>query len=121
MKTYICNAFSINMLKDGAYIQHADEAFIRITRLEKDRARALIHWLGLGAQDLVPAIGHQDTARLVAQDLDVEDTWLYRRETVQLGKGDRALVAQYRGPRLPEGCTRLPEGARIEYYLVQVL
>jgi hypothetical protein len=29
-------------------------------------------------------------------------------------------VAQYVGPRLPEGTTRLPDGARIDYYLVAV-
>ena len=28
------------------------------------------------------------------------------------------LVAQYSGPRLPEGATALPAGARIEFWLV---
>jgi hypothetical protein len=32
--------------------------------------------------------------------------------------GEGVLVAQYRGPRLPEGATELPEGATIEWYVV---
>lgn len=40
------------------------------------------------------------------------------RINVQLGDDQRIIVAQYRGPRLPEGATQLPEGATLEFYRV---
>lgn len=42
------------------------------------------------------------------------------RVNVQLHPGDSALVGQYTGPRLPEGATQLPEGARILWLRVDV-
>jgi hypothetical protein len=40
------------------------------------------------------------------------------RATVQLTAGDVLFVAQYSGPRLPEGATSLPDGAKIEFLRV---
>ena len=40
------------------------------------------------------------------------------RANVTFAPGDVMLVAQYSGPRLPEGATALPAGARIEFWLV---
>lgn len=40
------------------------------------------------------------------------------RASYTLVPGEKLLVAQYKGPRLPEGATKLPEGATIEFYLV---
>jgi len=31
------------------------------------------------------------------------------------------VVAQYMGPRLPEGATTLPEGAKIEFWKVELV
>lgn len=47
----------------------------------------------------------------------------YRRFSVdwELGEGAEdalTLVGQYRGPRLPDGATTLPEGATIEWWHV---
>jgi hypothetical protein len=64
---------------------------------------------------VVSAIGHADTARLVGQQLGV--ALPADRRSVVLG-GEPVLIAQYIGPRLPEGATALPEGARIEYFMV---
>lgn len=59
-------------------------------------------------------VGHADTATLFGRLLgcDVEA----RRVTVSLDVGDLLIVGQYRGPRLPEGATQLPDGAAIQWW-----
>jgi hypothetical protein len=69
--------------------------------------------------DLVSAVGHADTAAVFADDLGV--AVVMNRATVSLKTGDWAVVGQYRGPRLPEGATTLPDGAEIVWLLVKVL
>lgn len=60
------------------------------------------------------ALGHADLAGLVSgllvYPLAVD------RSSVTLTPGDQALVCQYRGPRLAEGTTRLPDDARLGWY-----
>jgi hypothetical protein len=63
-------------------------------------------------------IGHSDIANIVSQLLGVQLE--VNRETLTLQEDDCVLVVQYRGPRLPEGATRLPEGAQIEFWLVDI-
>jgi hypothetical protein len=63
-------------------------------------------------------IGHTDTAAIVSRLLGIECEM--RRDSISIQPGDRLLVAQYSGPRLPEGATMLPEGARIEFWLAKV-
>ena len=65
------------------------------------------------------AIGHADTAALVGRAIghDLKSN----RVNVTLSQGERALLAQYVGPRLPEGTTTLPEGARLDFFEVRVL
>jgi hypothetical protein len=65
----------------------------------------------------VSAIGHADTARLVGEQLGIELP--ADRRSVTLGN-EIMLVAQYTGPRLPEGATELPQGARIEFFAVRL-
>lgn len=69
--------------------------------------------------NLEPAIGHKDTATLVESMIGQIN--LFGRQDIQLFPGDSVVLAQYRGPRLPEGATVLPEGAKIEFYVVSVL
>lgn len=58
-------------------------------------------------------IGHADIARIVGLPMN--------RETCPpLKAGEQFLVAQYVGPRLPEGATSLPEGAKIEYRWLEI-
>lgn len=68
---------------------------------------------------LVSAIGHADTANVLSNIL--ERNIPVNRSTVSLAEGDSAIVAQYIGPRLPEGATTLPEGARIKFYHVKMV
>lgn len=104
---YLTNSFSINMLNDnGALVQFSkvDASFV---------ANYLSMW------EYTSAIGHEDTARLVGNILGFEVK--PNRITVKLNDCDMVFVAQYSGPRLPEGATELPEGAKIEFWLVDVL
>lgn len=58
------------------------------------------------------AIGHPATAAILGVECN--------RETVRLDRGETVLVAQYDGPRLPEGATELPEGASFRWLEVTV-
>ncbi len=77
------------------------------------------------AIEIVPAVGHEDTARLIAQALGLDLSQVHARVTLRLqgaprARNDReiAIIGAYVGPRLPEGCTQLPEGATIEWWMV---
>jgi len=66
------------------------------------------------------AIGHKDTAAVVSGLLGQEIK--ENRLNVKLSDSrDSLLVAQYNGPRLPEGSTTLPAGAEIQFYWIYVL
>jgi len=105
---YIANAISLNMLPPD--MQSGGIIFRRIT---VDEAQRLVREAG----QVVSAIGHADTARLVSGQLGIELP--SDRRTVVLGD-ELMLIAQYVGPRLPEGATELPQGARIEWFLVRL-
>jgi hypothetical protein len=67
----------------------------------------------------VSAIGHADTASIVSADLGIAVPC--NRVSLSLKEGDALILAQYKGVRLPEGTTVLPEGAEIVYYYVTVV
>ena len=96
---YIGNAFSMNMVK---------RSLLQAVRLQPigDPDSWPDEWV-LGAHSVV---GHADTARLLGVECN--------RQSVLLNREDVLIVAQYIGPRLPEGATELPEGARIEWVRV---
>lgn len=72
-----------------------------------------------GEADLIrSAVGHADTAAIFSAALGVPVPC--QRETVTLRIGDAAIVGQYIGPRLPEGCRQLPAGASIRWLYVSV-
>ncbi len=110
MTILVLNAFSLNMLDfDGN---------ISWRKIPRDIIKDMIH----GDSSIVPylksCIGHADTAAVISNDLEFELPM--NRETVSLQPGQRVIVAQYKGPRLPEGATSLPEGATIDYLWVTV-
>ena len=109
-KLYVGNAFSIQMLDDSE-----DVIFLRTNR--ENAKRFMVSWLEDHKVAVIEsAIGHKDMAELVSKELD----WPLpaERKSIKLRDNDALLVAQYIGPRLPEGATELPEGASIEYWLV---
>ena len=100
---FILNAFSLNML-----VGNSDIAVREITRAVAASF----------APACVSAVGHADTAAVFSSVLGVEIPC--SRATVALKEGDVALVGQYSGPRLAEGCSTLPEGATIKWLVVGV-
>ncbi len=122
MTVYLVNAFSLNMINIGN-----DTLTVTVKKLTVDEAKRLLAPEGHLAPNVVLAIGHTDTARLVGDLLGFPEGDIARmveaaqtRPTVKMSTGDKAVVAQYIGPRLPEGTTKLPEGARIEFFLVEL-
>jgi len=104
----LANAISLNMLPPDA-----QSGGIIFRRISADEARRLVREAG----EVVSAIGHGDTARLVGRELGIELP--ADRRNVVLGD-EYVLIAQYIGPRLPEGATELPSGARLEWFLVRL-
>lgn len=100
---FILNAFSLNMISGNADI------------IVREVTQAVAASL---AADCTSAVGHADTAAVFSSVLGV--TVPCNRATVALKEGDKALVGQYIGPRLPEGATSLPEGAAIKWLVVEV-
>lgn len=92
MKTYLLNAFSLQMVDVpcSVHFEEVDEL----------------------PDGLTSAIGHTDTAKV----LGVEPN----RINVHLSKGDIAYVAQLQGGRLPEGSTTLPDGFSFKFVKVTV-
>lgn len=101
---FLLNAFSTNMVGDCTV------AFVDIS------AAAARQALEPG---FTSAVGHADTAAVFSDILGIGVH--AERSTVALKTGDRAVIGQYSGPRLPEGATQLPEGARIRWIMLRVL
>jgi hypothetical protein len=103
-KMIIINAFSANMLKgDGA-----------VVTFEPLSLRAAQH----AAIDGESAVGHASTAAIFSTILETQVECC--RRAITLTHEDEALLGQYIGPRLLEGVTELPEGAKIRWFRVAV-
>lgn len=100
---YLTNAMSLNMFTIDQLV---------LIRAKKVEAKDV-------PTDVISAIGHADTAKVVSNILGFEVPC--NRMNVSLNEDDILYVAQYRGPRLEEGATQLPEGATIEFIEVTVL
>ena len=100
---FLLNAFSLNMIDGNADIVVREVSLKTAARL---------------AADCTSAVGHADTAAVFASVLGIDVPC--NRVSVTLQPGDVALVGQYSGPRLPEGCSTLPEGATIKWVVVGV-
>ncbi|HUD02837.1 MAG TPA: DUF1874 domain-containing protein [Candidatus Paceibacterota bacterium] len=101
----LLNAFSLNMVSES-------KGSLLFREISLDEARGLLDG------GFESAVGHSDTAAVMASQLGVTVPAI--RATIALKKGDSAIVGQYKGPRLPEGASTLPEGASIVWYLIEV-
>src|SRR5690554_4853249 len=99
MKQYLSNAFSLQM--QGKFF--AETSPISIGDVPKD---------------VISIVGHADVAAVMSTLLDTDIP--VNRVSVSLQPGDVLFVGQYCGPRLPEGATKLPEGAKISWYRVDL-
>lgn len=110
---FLTNAFSIQMLEETQSLCFAQVTVsdVQIAITDTD-------------QIVENTIGHSDTNNLVSQILsqdlgnDIPYIGMGSRKSVTLGERDTLIVAQYKGPRLPEGATQLPEGAAIQFWMV---
>ena len=100
----ITNAFRINMLNASTNL--------KFIQLDETEARWIVQNFPHSS-----AVGHADTATVLGAALGTEVPM--NRTTLQMERGVGLLVGQYKGPRLPEGATALPEGASIEWWLVR--
>jgi len=101
---FLLNAFSLNMLATL-------EATVTVREVD-------VMWVKAHEGALESAVGHAETAAVFSSALGFHIP--PNRATVSLSPGERAIVGQYVGPRLPEGCTVLPDGAMIRWCLVTI-
>lgn len=104
--TLITNAFSLNMLDAN----HAPGYVIDIIPVS-------VEYINKTCPVLTSAVGHKDTAALISGILGREVEM--NRCNVNVDSIDPEVgmvVAQYRGPRLAEGVTTLPQGSSIQFY-----
>jgi len=104
MPIQLLNAFSLNMLPDG----FSGSVTINPMTIEEVKNDG----------PFLSAVGHADTAAMLSNLLGI--TIPTARVTVTLPAGSLAIVAQYKGPRLPEGTTVLPTGSRIDFIKITV-
>ena len=100
----LANAFSINMLPGNSVV--------KFTQITTDQAKELL------TDNVESFIGHNDTANVLSTILGVPI--LVNRASFTAQQGEQFIVAQFSGPRLPEGSTTLPEGAVLTFWLVEV-
>lgn len=105
MSTFVLNSVSLNLLSPNS------EGFRIIDRNPVINTDMM--------SEAIPAIGHETTAAVIQRQYGISSP-LFARVTINLCPGDKALVFQYSGPRLPEGATVLPEGAKLTPILVEV-
>lgn len=106
---YITNSFSLNMIQEN--VEYGEIVFATVVDpVEFIRETETRHGKA------VSAVGHADTAALFSCVLETEVP--AARTSVALTPADVLLVGQYKGPRLPEGATELPEGSKIVWYHV---
>ena len=110
MRNVLSNAFSISMIMEMIWEDKGDNFAglpLSFKEIQPDAIPA----------DLYSVVGHPDTARVLSGILGHDVP--FNRETYKVQPGDVLYVAQYSGPRLPEGATQLPEGSNIRFYKVE--
>lgn len=100
---FLTNAFSINMLSNP------DGCSVNFNAIDPQ---------DVASMSFTSAVGHADTAAVIGNILGVSVPM--NRATVTLNRGDKVVIAQLHGTRLPEGATQLPDGASIKFWLVSV-
>jgi hypothetical protein len=122
---YLSNAFSLQMQGNHECVTEKlslDEAKRQATTLHQGR---LDHGLSTCGDRVyceevclsaTSCVGHADIAAVLSSQLGVPVPTA--RISIALCPADILIVGQYIGPRLPEGCTALPDGAKIDWYSV---
>ena len=108
-RVVVANAFSFNMLETGSGVTD-----LKVCRIPPEYIRDVIAEAGR----FTSIVGHADTAEIFSSLLGLDVPC--NRATFMLEADVILFVGQYKGPRLPEGATELPEGARVEWVMVTI-
>ena len=112
---YLSNAFSLQM--SGGNTTSTEPVGVEEVRREcVTHTRPSYNDEGGSALTAKSIVGHADIAKIISGLLNC--TVPVNRQSICMEFGDVLYVGQYVGPRLPEGCTTIPEGAKIEWYKV---
>lgn len=107
-EVHVLNAFSISMLPSQG-------GTVKFTPLSSEEVMRAIT-----GKIIVSHIGHSSTAAVIGKDLNINNHLYTCRDNFCLDDSI-AIVAQYVGPRLPEGTTELPLGATLKYFKVELV
>lgn len=110
MKSYISNAFSMNMISD-----ELDDFDLIVTAVDRSD---LEHDYADFMKNALFCISNQATCDLFTAVTGFKA--VANRADINLDIGDTILVFQYNGPRLKEGLTKIPEGGKLRMFLVEV-
>lgn len=102
----LVNAFSLNMLEENC-----NYAVPEIEKISLERAKSM-----LSKDNFESYIGHEDMAKILSEMTGIKVE--FKRKTLKIKEGDSIIVAQYSGPRLQEGATKLPQGSKILFYYI---
>ena len=113
MAVYLSNAFSLSMID-------RENHGVTIMPISLKTALGFLDVkegnIEPGEIPFISVVGHADTAGLLSDLLGLDIPM--NRISIKLGDDDVMIVAQYMGPRLPEGTTKLPEGSSFEFWLI---
>jgi len=130
---YISNAISLQMQGNNELVSVASSVEQARAELSPDisgdrERQESRHGTGYWVYPASSCIGHADVAAVINGQLGLSELgpdsngvvprYEMVRSSISLNPGDVLWVAQYCGPRLPEGATTLPEGATIRWYKV---
>ena len=101
---YVVNSFSVSMLPVDC-----DFAKVSFTKITLEAARRLLR-----SRSYTSAVNHKDTAVHFSNLLDGDIG--FHRTSVVLKECDDILLGQYKGPRLDEDVSLLPEGSVFDWY-----
>jgi hypothetical protein len=107
----LCNAFALSMLP--GFPSEGREWLVKVEALSLEQARATL------ADGFESLVGHSDTAKMLSSLLGLSVSCV--RKDLTLKAGDSLIVAQYAGPRLPEGSSVLPPDAKVQWAKVSCL
>ena len=103
---YIANAFASQMVPDSCILSKKPLTAEIVTQM-------------LGMNKWQSCVGHVDTANILSGMLGVEIP--ANRVSISLTGEDVLIVAQVMGGRLPEGCTTLPEGTEMNFFMYTLM
>lgn len=104
-KIKVLNGFPMGAMPEEAEIISYE------VKLEKAKKLVVSNWYE-------SYVGHADTASILTQMLGVPIE--FNRCSAVFEIGDIILTCAYTGPRLPEGATSLPEGAKFRFFISEI-